>query len=285
MTPVDSSSFEPSTEHLEEVALRDRGYNGDQPSNARRSGDVVLRESGPWSTSVHAFLRYLRQVGFTNCPEVLGTGFGDDGRETLSFVPGESANPGPWSDEAVANIGVVLHELHQAGAAFAPPASAFWRPCLSRELPGERPTYGHGDLGPWNVVVNDGSASFVDWDFAGPVDARWELAEATWLNCQLHDDDVADRCGLPGPAQRAGQVRYVLDGYGLSQAERSGFVDDMIGFAVHSARWESHLFNVEPSSTDAVTESGFPVMWAITWRVRSASWMITNRSLLMNAIL
>jgi hypothetical protein len=111
------------------------------------------------------------------------------------------------------------------------------------------------------------------------------LAEATWLNCQLHDDDVADSCGLPGPAERARQVRYMLDGYGLSHDERSGFVDDMIGFAVHSARWESHLFNVEPSSTDAVTASGFPVMWAITWRVRSASWMIANRSLLMNAIL
>jgi hypothetical protein len=280
---VDGSSFEPVAEHIEEVALRDRGYNGDQASNARRRGDVVLRESGPWSTSVHALLRYLRGVGFTNCPEVLGTGFADDGRETLSFVPGESANPGPWSNEVVSNIGAVLHELHRSGETFSPAPSAFWRSCLSRELPGERPTFGHGDLGPWNVVVNDGSASFVDWDFSGPVDARWELAEATWLNCQLHDD--ADSCGLPGPAERARQVRYMLDGYGLSHDERSGFVDDMIGFAVHSARWESHLFNVEPSSTDAITASGFPVMWAITWRVRSASWMIANRSLLMNAIL
>jgi hypothetical protein len=281
---VDATFPEPSTEHPEEMELRDRGYNGDQPSNARRRGDVVLRESGPWSASVHAFLRHLRDVGFTRCPEVLGTGFADDGRETLSFVTGDSANPGPWSDEAVSSIGSVLRDLHRAGESFSPPARAIWRPCLSRDLDGERRTFGHGDLGPWNVVVNDGSAAFIDWDFSGPVDARWELTEATWLNCQLHDDEVADRCGLPGPAERARQVRYMLDAYGLTKEDRSGFVDDMISFAVHSARWESHLFNVEPSSTNAVTGSGFPVMWAITWRVRSASWMIANRSVLMNAV-
>jgi Phosphotransferase enzyme family len=267
-----------------EVVLRDGGFNGGQVSNARRKGDVVLRESGPWTTSVHAFLRYLREVGFTNCPEVLGTGFADDGRETLSFVRGESANPGAWSDEAISSIGTVLHDLHRRGASFSPPDDATWRPCLSRDLPGEHPTFGHGDLGPWNVVVEGASASFVDWDFSGPVDARWELAESTWLNCQLHDDDVADRCGLPGPAERARQVRYMLDAYGLLAKDRTDFVDDMISFAVHSARWESELFNIEPSSTNAVTETGFPVLWAITWRARSASWMITNRSLLTGAI-
>lgn len=269
----------------EEVPLRDGGFNGEQASNAHRRGDVVLRTSGPWTPSVHAFLRFLRGQGFTKCPEVLGTGFADDGRETLSFVPGHSANPGPWLDEAISSIGTALRELHQAGRSFAPPDDAWWRPCLSRQLPGEHPTFGHGDLGPWNVVVSEGSASFVDWDFSGPVDARWELAEAAWLNCQLHDDDVAERCGLPSPAQRARQVRHFLDAYGLSTRDRTEFVDDMIRFAVHSARWESRLFDVEPSSTSAVTDAGFPVMWAITWRVRSASWMMTNRSLLEGAIL
>jgi len=284
LAPMEGSFSTPSSDRLEEVALRDRGYNGDQVSNARRNGDVVLRESGPWTTSVHALLRYLRDVGFTRCPEVIGSGFADDGRETLSFVPGESANPGAWSDEAISSIGTTLRQLHQAAQSFTSAEGAIWRPCLSRDLGGTHATFGHGDLGPWNVVVDKGQASFIDWDFSGPVDARWELAESTWLNCQLHDDDVADSCGLPGPAQRARQVRYMIDAYGLSKKDRSTFVDEMIDFAVHSARWESHLFNIEPSSTSAVTESGFPVMWAITWRVRSASWMIANRSLLMGAI-
>jgi aminoglycoside phosphotransferase len=274
-----------SAGHLDEVVLRDGGFNGDQVSNARRRGDVVLRESGPWTSSVHALLRYLHDVGFTKCPQVLGTGFSDDGRETLSFVPGDSVNPGPWSDEAISSIGTVLAELHRVSKSFSPSGNAIWRPCLSRDLPGGHQTFGHGDLGPWNVVVNEGSASFVDWDFSGPVASRWELAETTWLNCQLHDDDLAESCGLPSPDQRARQVRYMLEAYGLSKRDRTDFVDDMISFAVHSARWESKLFDIVPSSTSAVTDSGFPVMWAITWRVRSASWMITNRSLLMGAIL
>jgi hypothetical protein len=32
------------------------------------------------------------------------------------------------------------------------------------------------------------------------------------------------------------------------------------------------------------TGSGFPFAWAITWRVRSASWMLTHRSVLQRAI-
>jgi hypothetical protein len=33
-----------------------------------------------------------------------------------------------------------------------------------------------------------------------------------------------------------------------------------------------------------VTGTGFPFAWAITWRVRGASWMLTNRSALQRAI-
>jgi hypothetical protein len=35
----------------------------------------------------------------------------------------------------------------------------------------------------------------------------------------------------------------------------------------------------------AVDETGFPVLWAVTWRTRSASWMLHHRSLLEEAIL
>ncbi len=40
----------------------------------------------------------------------------------------------------------------------------------------------------------------VDWEYAGPVDRLTELAYACWLNAQLHDDDIAERQGLPDAA-------------------------------------------------------------------------------------
>ena len=58
----------------------------------------------------------------------------------------------------------------------------------------------------------------------------------------------------------------------------------MITFAVHSARAEAVEFGVTPQSTAGSTESGYPFVWAIAWRVCSASWMLTNRSVLQRAI-
>jgi hypothetical protein len=70
--------------------------------------------------------------------------------------------------------------------------------------------------------------ALIDWDTAGPVGPRWGLGQAVWLNAQRHDDDVAERVGLPDLATRARQARLILDGYGLPAADRAGFVDAMI---------------------------------------------------------
>ena len=145
--------------------------------------------------------------------------------------------------------------------------------------------FGHGDTGPWNVVAQDGiPVAFIDWEFAGPVDALWELAETAWLNAQLHDDDIAKRGGLPSATRRGHQVRLLLDAYGLPTAERVGFVDRMIEFAVHSARAEAVRYGVTPDTATAVDPSGYPVLWAITWRARSASWMLRHRQILERAL-
>ena len=144
---------------------------------------------------------------------------------------------------------------------------------------------GHGDTGPWNVVAQGGiPVALIDWEFAGPVDALWALAETAWLNAQLHDDDVAERFDLPSAERRAHQVRLLVDAYGLDVPERVGFVDRMVELAVHSARAEAVQYQVTPETTAAIAASGYPVMWAVTWRARSASWMLRHRELLERAL-
>lgn len=267
-----------------EVPLEVWGSGG-QPSKARLQAGVVYRQAGPWSPAVLALLRHLEREGFAGAPRVVGSGFAEDGREMVSYITGASPQPYAWAEDAVAGVGTLLRDLHAAAASFRPPAGTVWRPWFGRDLGGSRPVIGHCDTGPWNIIARDGRpAALVDFEFAGPVDALWELAEATWLNAQLHDDDVAERHGLPGAAERARQARLILDGYGLPSRQRGDFVDKMITFAVHSARAEAIEFGVTPETTAGVTSTGFPFVWAITWRVRSASWMLAHRSLLQQAI-
>ncbi len=232
-----------------------------------------------------ALLRHLENAGFAGAPRVVGSGFADDGREMVSYIPGASPQPYAWSEDAVAGVGMLLRQLHDAAATFIPPPGAVWKTWFGRELPGSQPVIGHCDTGPWNIIARDGrSAALADFEFAGPVDAIWELAQAAWLNAQLHDDDVAERLGLPDLAGRARQLRLILDGYGVPARQRAGFVDKMITFAVHSARAEAMEFAVTPQTTAGVSSTGYPFVWAITWRARSASWMLTNRTHLQRAI-
>jgi hypothetical protein len=181
-----------------------------------RRGGVVLREPRPWSHTVLALLRHLEREGFRGAPRVVGTGFDEDGRETLAYIEGESPQPHAWSDDGAAAIGALLRDLHRATATFTPPADAVWLPWFGRDLEGSPRLIGHCDTGPWNVLARRGRpVALIDWDTVGPVGLRWELAQAVWLNAQLHDDDVAERVGLPDLGTRARQARLILDGYGL----------------------------------------------------------------------
>lgn len=202
------------------------------------------------------------------------------GLDTITWVDGTSPHPHAWPDSALPALGQLLRRIHDAGATFTPPPGARWQPWFGRSLRGSRPVFGHCDVGPWNVLAQaSGTYTLIDWEFAGPVDAIWELAQAAWLNAQLHDDNVAESQGLPSPTVRARQVRLLLDGYGLPAADRVGFVDKLVEFAVRDARAQA-LDDQVTADSPAVTETGYPVLWAITWRARSAAWMLDHRDLL-----
>lgn len=229
-------------------------------------------------------LRHLEQVGFPASPRPIHDGFAPDGREALAFVAGASPQPLAWSDDAAAAIGRLLRDLHEATRSFSPPDDPRWKPWFGRALPGDLPVIGHGDLGPWNILAIDRRpVAFIDWDNAGPVDAVWELAQVAWLNAQLHDDDVAESNGLPDAYARARQVGLIVDGYRLAAEHRVGFVDKMAEVAIRSAREEAIGYEVTPQSP-AVAADGFPVLWSITWRTRSAAWMLDHRPLLEDAL-
>lgn len=257
--------------------------SGTRVADATCTGDIVLKSGGPWAPSVLALLRHLEIVGFTGAPRVVGDGYAPDGRMAVSFVAGESPHPRAWDDHRVGGVGVLLRDLHDATSSFAASANARWQTTwLHETYASDDMVVGHGDAAPWNIVGRDGSAeALIDWECAGPIDRLTELAYAVWLNAQLHDDDIAERQGLPDATTRAAQAHAIFDAYGLPTARRADLVDRMIDLAIHAARAEAVSAKVTPESESAVDADGYPVLWAITWRARSASWMIRNRALLL----
>ena len=57
-------------------------------------GETVRKGAGPWTPTVHALLRFLREAGFELSPMPLG--LDDRGREILSWCEGSAGTrPGP----------------------------------------------------------------------------------------------------------------------------------------------------------------------------------------------
>jgi Ser/Thr protein kinase RdoA (MazF antagonist) len=246
----------------------------DQTGPVVVDGDVVRRPAGPWTPAVHALLDHLERAGFTGSPHAVSA----DGEDVVTYIPGESVSPHAWSDEGVFEVGRLLRRLHETTAGFVPPPGATWHPWPFASTAPDA-IISHRDTGPWNIVARDGQpAAFIDWVTAGPADRLEEIAATAWLNAQLHDDDVAERQHLPGARARAAQLRSFADGYQLAAAERRALVTAMIEYAIRDSAAEAAQAGVTPDSGDC------GALWAITWRARSAAWMVRHRSLLENAL-
>ena len=256
------------------------------PTAVYRRGQLVVKDAGPWSPTVHSLLRHLRDVGFTGSPRVVGSGFDPSGRETLTYIEGEFADPGPWTLEGAAGVGQLLRELHKATASYLPPPDAIWQPWFGRVLGGPTRIIGHCDVAPWNIVARNGlPVALMDWEHAGPVDPLVELAQACWLNAKLHDDHVAEIDGLLPLEERARQLRAIVDGYGLSVRQRRGFIDRIIEFVVHDTAEQADEASVTPDTAELrIDELGYNPLWALAWRARAAVWLFRHRRALQNVL-
>jgi hypothetical protein len=262
--------------------MRMRIADGYHTKNTYRDGDVIHKDASEWTPTIHALLEHLEKHGFP-APRVVGNGFDDDGRETITFIDGEVINRGPWSRDAVHEIGVLLRRLHEATRTFVAPPEAVWFPWYGRHAGSKDKVIGHCDLGPWNIVQRSAMPiAIIDWDFAGPVDPTMELAHACWLNAKLHDDIVAEIEGLPSVEERAVQLRALLDGYGLSARQRGGIIQKAIEMAIMETAAEGDMANIGPETRPASLAHDVP--WALAWRSRAAAWMIRNRALLEEAL-
>ena len=80
-----------SADDSELIVLREKSAY--HPHAVYRRGDVVIREAGPWTRTTHALLRHLEEVEFPYSPRVVGSGFDDQGRETLQYIEAPLHSP------------------------------------------------------------------------------------------------------------------------------------------------------------------------------------------------
>jgi aminoglycoside phosphotransferase (APT) family kinase protein len=154
-----------------------------------RRGGTVRRTAGPWTPTVQALLAHLRAQGLTEVPEPLG--LDDQGREVLSFVPGEAAHyPLPdwlWDEPVLRGAGALLRRVHDASVGFlAADASAPAAPAPASPAP-DAPA-GPAPDAP-DVLAPDGRSERIESVPApAPGDRVWQLPAREPVEVVCHND-------------------------------------------------------------------------------------------------
>jgi Phosphotransferase enzyme family len=221
-----------------------------------RIGDTVRRPLRPFSLTVQAYLAHLRDAGFTGAPLPLGVD--EQGREMLSFVPGDvPRNPLPAEtagDEVLVALARLIRTLHEASAGWAPPPDAVWggTPAnLGRPIVGRTELVTHRDYYPGNVVFRDGlPVALIDFDLARPTTRLYDIANALWYWAPLRDP--RDRAPAFADADIPHRVAVFADAYGMTARHRA----ELAPFAVDMAR-RYH----EDSRTSAELDPVFRKLW------------------------
>ncbi|TWV44412.1 phosphotransferase [Streptomyces misionensis] len=246
-----------------------------------RRGELVERPAPPGARALHACLRALKEHGFDAAPTPVG--LTADGRELLTFVPGDVALP-PFPDwamtqTALASVGSLLRRLHEAGAAVGLDPRAEWPRDLADPEGGT--TLCHNDVCPENVVFRDGrAAALIDFDLAAPGRPLWDLAMTARYWVPMLDPRSASAlhpCGLDAPAR----LRILADGYGLSRGERAdlpGVVEQAT--EVCRAFVARRVADGDPVFLQALAERGGWQRWD---RVRT--WLADHRTTFTAALL
>ncbi|MEV5575256.1 aminoglycoside phosphotransferase family protein [Spirillospora sp. NPDC052269] len=194
-----------------------------------RVGNTVRRPIRPFTSTIHAYLAHLRQAGFVEAPEPMGTD--EQGREVLSFVPGDVPHP-PLPPEAMgedvlAALARLIRRLHEAAQGWTPPRDAvWWTPPGTDGIPfvdGGEELVSHRDYCPGNVVFRDGlPAALIDFDLARPTTRVYDIANALyWWAPLIHPQD---RTPALAEVDIPHRVAVFADAYGMTGQQRRDLV-------------------------------------------------------------
>ncbi|UFS60911.1 aminoglycoside phosphotransferase family protein [Subtercola endophyticus] len=180
---------------------------GSNMNAVRREGNTVVRTAGPWTPTVHQYLRYLRVAGITWAPQPLGI---EGDHERLTFVEGEvPLYPLPdwvWSEDVLIEGARHLRQLHDASLGFALDDSV-WQ--SRAKVPSE--VICHNDFAPHNLAFANGHlVGAIDFDMCSPGPRLWDVAYFATRAVPL---TATTPLNAPGMEQARRRVQIILDAY------------------------------------------------------------------------
>ncbi len=244
-------------------------------------GEIVDRPAQTHAPAIHRFLEALRDHGFTGAPKPVGLA---DGREQLTFVPGEVAlQPYPaWSmtEAALTSVGALLRRFHHASSAIPLEPDVPWATDLGDPRGGTMLC--HSDACVENVVFRDGEAyALIDFDMVAPGRPLWDVAMAARYWVPMLDPETAalfpSYVGLD-PVRR---LRVLADGYGLSADDRSellGVIGEVT--VVERAEIAARLEAGDASFVRAFHDHGGWTTWD-----RLQAWLADQRAIFLAALI
>lgn len=182
---------------------------GGNSNTVTRIGDTVHRIAGPWTPAVHELLAVLRSTGMTQVPEPLG--IDDDGREVLSFLPGEVGNyPLPdwlWAAAIIRESGALLRRIHDSSTVLVG-KDLVWGSAAHE--PAE--VICHNDVAPYNMTfVNGHVAGLFDFDTASPGPRIRDLAYLAYRIAPLGEDAAGHGFTID---EQLNRVDHLIEAYG-----------------------------------------------------------------------
>ncbi|MER5434306.1 phosphotransferase [Streptomyces sp. NPDC002588] len=246
-----------------------------------RRGALVERPAPRNARALHAYLLALKEHGFDAAPTPVG--LTEDGREQLTFIPGDVALP-PFADwamtkTALESVGSLLRRLHETSAAVEVDTRAGWPGGLADPEGGTMLC--HNDVCPDNVVFRDGrAAALIDFDLAAPGRPLWDVAMTARYWVPLVDPASAAAfypSGLDAPAR----LRILADSYGLSPRDRAelfGVIEQAT--EVCRAFVARRVADGDPVYLQALAERGGWERWD-----RMQTWLAERREMFTAALL
>lgn len=205
-----------------------------------RVGDRVRRLGGPWTPAVHQLLEHLAARGY---PAPRPFGMDDQGREVLSFVPGECVYPDKMhlvsTDAGLRRVGRLVADYHRAQEGFVPPVDARWRD-EGRDPSGSTEVFAHNDLAPWNLVAGPTAWVFIDWDLVAPGRRSWDLAWALHSFAGLWPESEFDDSTI------VAHIAAFCDGAEVDHRARPGLLD----FVIERTRGHAELLRRRAAAGD-----------------------------------
>ncbi len=199
------------------MADADEWYaDDDEVREVFRRGDLVHRTPQPWTPAVADPLLFLESVGYDAASR--HRGYDDQGREVLTFLPGEDG-PVSWgylhSDDGLASVARLLRSFHDAVRGYRPAPTTQWADSTGAPQDGE--VVCHGDFAPWNLVWREGQAvGIFDWDFARPAEPMFDVFYAMDWTVPFRDDETCREFHhFERTPDRAHRVGVFLDAYGV----------------------------------------------------------------------